>query len=269
MTNWDKIWKDKKYPMWVSNGGLAGYWDKIAAERFHRLSKNKKSSEKQVEELNLKQTDIVLDIGCGTGRLTLPIAKRVKAVYGIDISKEMLEIVKRESKKEGLKNVKLINADFETFDISNIKKVDVSISYNSLGVYDIKRVLKRIDDVTKREVFIFTFASKGEWLDEHLAEVIYGKQIKNVPTSTEIICNLLKERGIIADLEIRHTVWKSKYNSVDEAIEKLMEFYKFESNLKGEVKNFVRNNYRYDGAKYIISQKRDIAKIHWRVRNGR
>jgi len=34
----------------------------------------------------------------------------------------MLKIVKREAEKEGLNNIKLINANFETFDINKIKR---------------------------------------------------------------------------------------------------------------------------------------------------
>lgn len=266
MTNWNKIWKDEKYPMWVNKGDLASYWDKGAAERFHRLSKNRSSSEKQVEKLNLKRTDIVLDIGCGTGRLTIPIAKRVKTVYGIDVSKKMLKIVKTESEKEGLKNIKLINANFETFDINKIKKVDVSISYNSLGVYDIKKVLTKINNAAKRDVFIFTFAGKGEWLDEQLAEIVYGDEIQNIPTSAEIIYNLLKEMGIEPDFEMRHNVWKSEYSSVEEAVKKITEFYKLGEDLKKKVEIFVKENSVYNGEKYVLSQQRDIAKIHWRVK---
>jgi len=269
MTDWNKVWKNEKYPMWVKNGDLATYWDKGAAQRFQRLSKNKSTSEKQVEKLNLKQTDVVLDIGCGTGRLTIPIAKRVKIVYGMDISKEMLKIVKRESKKEGLKNVNLINANFETFDTNKIKKVDVSISYNSLGVYDIKNVLTKINDVTQRDVFMFTFAGKGEWLDECLTEIVYGRCIRNIPTSAEIIYHLLKEMGVKPDFEIRHNVWKSKYDSRDNAVKSIMEFYKLKDTSKESVKRFVRENSAWNGKKYILSQHRDIAKIHWRAKNGR
>ena len=269
MADWNEIWKKEKYPMWVKNGDLASYWDKNAARRFKRLSRNKNASKEQVEELKLRQTDIVLDIGCGTGRLTIPIAKRVKCVYGIDISKEMLKIVKEQAEKEGLKNIKLINANFETFDVNRIERVDVSVSYNSLGVYDIRNTLIKINSITKRDVFIFTFAGKGEWMDERLAEIVYGKRVRNVPSSAEIIYNLLKEMGIDPDLKVKHKIWKSEYNSIDDAVENIMEFYKFEETLKEHVKRFVEKNSVYSGKRCIIYQHRDIARIHWRVEDGR
>ncbi len=269
MANWNEIWKNEKYPMWIENGGLARYWDLIAAQRFQRLSRNKDAPEREVEEFNLRQTDTVLDIGCGTGRLTIPIAKRVKYVYGIDVSKEMLKIAKEQGEKEGLKNIKLINANFETFDVNRIGKADVSVSYNSLGVYDIKNTLIKINNVTKRDVFIFTFTGKGEWLDERLAEIIYGEHQRNGPSSAEIIHNLLKEMGINPDFEVNHNIYKRGYDNIDDAVKNIMEFYRFTEVFKKYVEKFVKKNSVRDGKRCIMYHHRDIAKIHWRVENGR
>jgi SAM-dependent methyltransferase len=44
----------------------------------------------------------VLDIACGTGRITLPIAREGIDVIGIDISHSMLELARRKSAAEGL-----------------------------------------------------------------------------------------------------------------------------------------------------------------------
>jgi SAM-dependent methyltransferase len=38
---------------------------------------------------------VALDIGCGVGRLTRPLAERAREVYGLDISSEMLELARR------------------------------------------------------------------------------------------------------------------------------------------------------------------------------
>ena len=41
--------------------------------------------------------DVVVDIGCGTGGLTLEFAKRAKTVYSIDMNPEAVETTKKKS----------------------------------------------------------------------------------------------------------------------------------------------------------------------------
>ena len=43
-----------------------------------------------LEELSLQPGDSILDVGCGTGRHSIELAKRGYAVTGLDLSSEML-----------------------------------------------------------------------------------------------------------------------------------------------------------------------------------
>jgi SAM-dependent methyltransferase len=57
----------------------------------------------------------VLDIGCGTGRYTLRIAKMAKNVLGIDISEDMLEIMMNDAEEEGIDNLESMRSDWKGF----------------------------------------------------------------------------------------------------------------------------------------------------------
>ena len=46
--------------------------------------------------------ELVLDLGCGTGRMTLELAKRGYDMTGIDYSVEMLDIARQTAEREGL-----------------------------------------------------------------------------------------------------------------------------------------------------------------------
>lgn len=48
---------------------------------------------------------LVVDYGCGTGRLTLPLARRSDQVVGLDISEGMLKEARKNTAKANLKNV--------------------------------------------------------------------------------------------------------------------------------------------------------------------
>lgn len=45
----------------------------------------------------------ILDVGCGTGRYTVTLAKKGAEVHGIDISKGMLRVARKKSKRLGIK----------------------------------------------------------------------------------------------------------------------------------------------------------------------
>jgi SAM-dependent methyltransferase len=50
----------------------------------------------------------VVDFGCGVGRIVLPLAKRFRNVYGVDVSKPMLAECGRNLTTQGLTNVTLL-----------------------------------------------------------------------------------------------------------------------------------------------------------------
>jgi ubiquinone/menaquinone biosynthesis C-methylase UbiE len=68
--------------------------------------------DKLVGEFGLTSDDIAIDVGCGTGQLTLPIARRVRAVAGVDPEPDMLARARRAAAEQHITNVTwLLGAD--------------------------------------------------------------------------------------------------------------------------------------------------------------
>jgi ubiquinone/menaquinone biosynthesis C-methylase UbiE len=62
--------------------------------------------------------DEIVEIGCGTGKFTIPLAKAGKRVIAIDYSEEMLEIVREKAITEGIEsNIEFRHGDIENLDI--------------------------------------------------------------------------------------------------------------------------------------------------------
>jgi ubiquinone/menaquinone biosynthesis C-methylase UbiE len=57
------------------------------------------------QALRLGSGDVVADLGCGTGQLTLPLAGRVRAVVGIDPEPDMLTLARQAAADQGVTNV--------------------------------------------------------------------------------------------------------------------------------------------------------------------
>ena len=73
----------------------------------------------------------VADFGCGTGLLTVEIARWAKKVLAIDASSDVLEKAKERVEREGLSNVELLREDLHDLKLKD-GKVDVVVVSQSL-----------------------------------------------------------------------------------------------------------------------------------------
>lgn len=102
--------------------------DKWNAQHYKQHSQGQFASGlAAINEINLKDSDTVLDIGCGDGRITAEIAKLVPNghVTGLDISANMIE----EAKKSfgDIQNLEFVCNDAVNFSIN--KNFDVIVSF--------------------------------------------------------------------------------------------------------------------------------------------
>jgi trans-aconitate methyltransferase len=58
-----------------------------------------------VGAFRLTGQDVAVDLGCGTGQLTLPVARRVQAVIGMDVEPDMLEHAQQAARDAQVRNV--------------------------------------------------------------------------------------------------------------------------------------------------------------------
>ena len=76
----------------------------IQAEKLYNIG---------VEAANITKDDVVFDLYCGIGTISLFMAKFAKKVYGIEIVKEAVEMAKENAKNNHIENVEFYDGDVE------------------------------------------------------------------------------------------------------------------------------------------------------------
>lgn len=106
-----------------ANAAQRRYWNEVAGPRRIAAQafierRNRESNEMLLARLGLRGGESVLEIGCGTGPTTLPLAAAVGAagrVVAVDISAPMLEVARRRANEQGLGNATFVLADAQAF----------------------------------------------------------------------------------------------------------------------------------------------------------
>jgi ubiquinone/menaquinone biosynthesis C-methylase UbiE len=88
-----------------------------------------------IKELNLKTGDHILDVGCGTGRHSLGLAKKGMFMTGIDLSFDMLEMAKQKAKEEAL-DITFIQGDASKVTLDQKFDNAICICEGAFGLYE-------------------------------------------------------------------------------------------------------------------------------------
>lgn len=75
--------------------------------------------------------DPVLELACGTGRVTIPIAERGHRVTGLDVSEPMLAVAKEKAKARGV-DIEWVRADCRDFSLGR-RYAFVLLPFNSIS----------------------------------------------------------------------------------------------------------------------------------------
>jgi 2-polyprenyl-3-methyl-5-hydroxy-6-metoxy-1,4-benzoquinol methylase len=129
------------------------FWDKASKnydkteERFNYIHKKSRENTKRF----LKDSDTVLDYGCGTGTASCQFSSLVKDIHAIDISSEMIAISQAKAAHGKIENVNFEQADI--FDGKYSKEsYDVILAFNMLHtVPNPQNVVLQINELLKPE----------------------------------------------------------------------------------------------------------------------
>lgn len=103
--------------------------------------------EKLLHMLPIKKGDNFLDLGAGTGYITIPAAKIVEGlVYALDMNHHMLEFINSKAEKENITNIETLQGN-----IDNIPLPDNSIDFAlaSLVLHEVKQLTHSLQQIIR------------------------------------------------------------------------------------------------------------------------
>jgi FkbM family methyltransferase len=267
--DWNELWKltMMSSSLKTRHGETSNHSDKFAKQcnQYIMQSKGKERTEMEISKMILNQEYSVLDIGAGQGRLGIPIAKHVKKVTAIDPSSAMMEYLKENIAREGVKNIECINKRWEDVRPGiDIEPHDVVIASHSLGMFDMQEALKKIDAAAKRCVYLF--ANVGGRRDEVLWNAIYGEKQPTQQLDYIHLCNILHDLDIYANVEILDSELELQFDNLDDAVNDWKEIYDIPSEKESALREFAARTLEKDenDGRLYLRRKQRIAMIWWR-----
>jgi ubiquinone/menaquinone biosynthesis C-methylase UbiE len=147
----------------------------------YRLGYPKELFDELIGAFELNKSKRVLDIGCGTGQLALPLAQYVKEVVGLDIERDMLEEAERQADAHNISNIRWVHERAE--DIPDaLGKFHLSTMGTSFHWMEQEIVLRRIYNVTERGGGVAIISNKGlsAWTDVQKQDETWKEKRKQV-----------------------------------------------------------------------------------------
>jgi ubiquinone/menaquinone biosynthesis C-methylase UbiE len=128
-----------------------GNWANEYDDSWVKVKRHHKLLEAVVQASLIKDNDSVLDLGCGTGLLSLKLLKKADClILGVDSSPEMLEIFKNKIKKLNL--LKNITCQLENAERLGFKENSFDIIASTVTLHHVKNkypVIRKINRLLK------------------------------------------------------------------------------------------------------------------------
>lgn len=187
----------------------------------------------------------ILDIGCGPGTLSIPLAKLGADVTALDISSGMLERLKDAVKQESLP-IHVMECSWWTADIDALgfrNEFDLVIASMTPGIKDAEN-FDRMMACSKKYCYYSNFLRREE--DSSYREIrrsILGENLENIMSGAVFPIMYLYLSGYQPSVRINHSVFKEE-TGWREAAERAIEFISRGRDFEDAVKDDIMDYYQ-------------------------
>lgn len=202
---------------------LEGYRD---AHTYDLLNDLSEMESKFYFDLAVQQEGPILDIACGTGRLTIPLAERGFDITGLDITPEMLEFAKQKAKRLNV-SVNWVQTDARKFEL-NRKYQFIFTTGNSFQHFlDRVSVDGLLESVHKHleDDGLFAFETRNPTISQLMADEDIEKDGGSWTDSDGYHCSSTYRRSYDHKSQVEHYIFTNRrWKDVSKPVETLEPF---------------------------------------------
>lgn len=193
------------------------YWNKRAKD-FDDPDRLSPYTQEFLRRANIPSGSTVLDMGCGTGSIAIPLARQGCKVIAADFSEEMLSETQRRVEVSNTENVETLcmswEDNWEDFGLS-ANSVDVVIASRSLAVRDLAQALDKMSSTASEMCCATMTSGNSPRMDARILAVCgleqrYGKDY-------QYAFNILANKGYMPSCTWILSERKDTFDSAEEA----------------------------------------------------
>ncbi|MGV8083948.1 MAG: methyltransferase domain-containing protein [Coriobacteriia bacterium] len=192
------------------------FWDKRAPD-FASKAETSSYAKDFLGYAQIEPGASILDFGCGTGALSLPLAREGHQVVAADFSTEMLSFLKKRAAEEGLSAIRAVQVSWEDdWEAAGIGQADIAIASRSIAVSDLGLALRKLDSAARQRVCLTIAAGRGPKHDPR----IFAALGRPAQQDGYVYClNILFQMGIKPELRFIESEKKEFFAAREDAFE--------------------------------------------------
>ncbi len=198
----------------------AYFWNKKAHSYPVYDASEDSSAKKLLKKLKERGVEFdgkrVFDIGCGTGRNTIEMAKVADSVDALDVSVEMLSLLEKSAKEQGAQNINTIHSCFGDANLN--EKYDIVVATMTPALQSLEDFAKAVSLAGEKFVYVGWGRTRSAPLLEKAFELHGGKL--HLPFGAPGAKEHLKKLGFTVEVEYSQEIWEHEM-TIEEAIDEM------------------------------------------------
>jgi SAM-dependent methyltransferase len=175
----------------VGNPKPAKVWD-ARAQQMSADARIGEYGQALIAKMDLSGCQSLLDVGCGTGAISVELSKQLSLVHGIDFSPQMLACTQNLAQSHSRTNVTCQLKSW-TDDWDDVPVCDVALASRSTAVMDMEPALLKLQSKARKRIYLTSLVG-GQFADARLLNIIGRQNVAPLPSPIYII-NILGKIG--------------------------------------------------------------------------